>query len=58
MRWSLIALALALVAVFPNLLGLVAALTAEPVIVAFGLGVAAAYWPRRRAAARTRRGRR
>lgn len=58
MRWPLIALALVLVFTFPNLLGLVAALVAEPVIVAFALGAAAAYWPRRRAAARARRGRR
>ncbi|WP_183153194.1 hypothetical protein [Streptomyces sp. ZS0098] len=58
MRWPLTALVLVLVFTFPNLLGLVAALVAEPVIVAFALGAAAVYWPRRRAATRTRRGRR
>lgn len=58
MRWPWFALALVLVFTFPNLLGLVAALVAEPVVVAFALGAAAVYVPRRRAAARTRRGRR
>ncbi|MFB7224209.1 MULTISPECIES: hypothetical protein [Terrabacteria group] len=54
MRWSLIILALALVLTFPNLLGLVGVLVTEPIVVAFGLGVAAAIWPRHRAVARIR----
>jgi hypothetical protein len=58
MRWSLIILAVALLVTFPNLLALVGVLVAEPVVVAFGLGVAAALWPRRRAVARGGRGRR
>lgn len=58
MRWSLIALAGVLLVTFPNLLGLLGFLAAQPVVVAFGLGVAAALWPRRRAAARYRRGQR
>lgn len=58
MRWPLIILAVALLVTFPNLLGLLGALAGEPVVVAFGLGVAAALWPRRRAVARAHRSRR
>lgn len=58
MRWPLIALAVVLMATFPNLLGLLGILATEPVVVAFGLGVAVAIWPRRRTITRTRRGRR
>ncbi len=59
MRWPWIALVVVLLAAFPNLLGLVGVLVTEPVVVAFGLGVVAAVWPRRRAVrVRTRRGRR
>ncbi|MGV4890393.1 hypothetical protein ACSR0Z_28015 [Streptomyces viridosporus] len=58
MKWPLIVLAAALLLTFPNLLDLIGVLLAKPVVVAFGCGVAAALWPRRRAAARYRRGRR
>ena len=58
MRWPLIALAVVLLLTFPHLLGLVGVFVEQPVIVAFGLGAAAALGSRRTRTARARRRRR
>ena len=59
MKWLLITLAVMLLVVFPNLLGLLELAVSEPVVMAFGVGTATgASWYRRRRTVHYRRRRR